>query len=131
MYTNKVFVRLKFSEFLKEVWKTTVCLLEVWGVMKQQNNLPHQFYCLAQRIMLIISCSVTSDSLWSHRLEPTRFLCPWDSPGKNIGVCSHSLLQGIFLTQGSNPGLLHCRVFLYPLSHEESPAGRIVILNYL
>ena len=36
-------------------------------------------------------------------------LCPWNSPGKNTGLHSHSLLQGIFLTQGWNPGLLHCR----------------------
>ena len=33
-------------------------------------------------------------------------LCPWDSPGKNTGVSCHALLQGIFLAQGSNPGLL-------------------------
>ena len=37
---------------------------------------------------------------------PTRLLCPWDFPGKNAGVCCHFLLQGIFPTQGSNPGLL-------------------------
>ena len=36
-------------------------------------------------------------------------LCPWDSPGKNTGVGCHFLLQGIFPTQGSNLGLLHCR----------------------
>ena len=36
-------------------------------------------------------------------------LCPWDFPGKNAGLGSCFLLQGIFLTQGSNPGLLHCR----------------------
>ena len=41
-----------------------------------------------------------------------------DSPGKNTGVGSHSLLQGIFPTQGSNPGLLHCRQILYHLSHQ-------------
>ena len=39
--------------------------------------------------------------------------CPWNSPGKNTGVGSHVLLQGIFLIQGSNPGLLHCRQILY------------------
>ena len=39
--------------------------------------------------------------------NPTRLLCPWDSPGKNTGVGCHSLLQGIFLTQGLNPHLLH------------------------
>ena len=50
--------------------------------------------------------------------KPVRLLCPWDSPGKNTGVGCHSLLWGIFLTQGSNPGLLHCRWILYHLSHQ-------------
>ena len=48
-------------------------------------------------------------------------LCPWDSPGKNTGVGCHALLQGIFLTQGSNPGLLHCRQILYCLNYREVP----------
>ena len=43
--------------------------------------------------------------LWSHGLYPARLLWPWDFSGKNTGVGSHSLLQGIFLTQGLNPGL--------------------------
>ena len=47
-----------------------------------------------------------------------RLLCPWNSPGKNTGVGCHSLLQGILLTQGSNPGFLHCRQILYCLSQE-------------
>ena len=46
---------------------------------------------------------------------------PWNSPGQNTGVGSVSLLQGIFPTQGSNPGLLHCRRILYQLSHKVSP----------
>ena len=54
------------------------------------------------------SRSVVSDSLRPRGLQPTRLLCPWDSPGKNTGVGCHFLLQGIFLTQGSNLGLLHC-----------------------
>ena len=41
-------------------------------------------------------------------------------PGKNTGMGSHSLLQGIFLTQGSNPGLPHCRQICYHLSHQGS-----------
>ena len=44
-----------------------------------------------------------------------------DSPGKNTGVGYHSLLQGIFLIQGLNPGLLHCWQIVYRLSHQESP----------
>ena len=43
-----------------------------------------------------------------------------DSPGKNTGVGCHSLIQGIFQTQGSNPGLPHCRQILYHLSHQET-----------
>ena len=44
-----------------------------------------------------------------------------DSPGKDTGVGWHALLQGIFLTQGLNPGLPHCRWILYQLSHQGSP----------
>ena len=62
-----------------------------------------------------------SDSLRPHGLQPTRVLCPWDSPGKNTGVGCHFLLQGIFPTQGSNPGLLPCGQTLYHLSHQGSP----------
>ena len=53
----------------------------------------------------------------SGRLQPTRLLYPWKFSGKTTGVGCHFLLQGIFPTQGSNLGLLHCRQFLYPLSH--------------
>ena len=44
-----------------------------------------------------------------------------DSLGKNTGVRCYALLQGIFPTQGLNPGLLHCRQILYHLSHQASP----------
>ena len=59
-------------------------------------------------------------------LTQTRLLCPWYSLGKNTGVGSHSLLQGIFLTQGSNPGLLYCRWVLYQVSQ----LGKPTILTY-
>ena len=81
------------------------------------------FYSLEQRpvLRMCISCSVLSNSLRPCGLFPARLLCRWDSPGKNTGVGSHSLLQGIFPTQGSNSGLLHCRRILYSLSHQGSP----------
>ena len=60
--------------------------------------------------------SVMSDSLQSHGLYT-----PWNSPGQNTGVGSLSLLQGIFPTQGLNPGLQHRRQILYQLSHKGSP----------
>ena len=47
----------------------------------------------------------------THGLQPTRFLCPWDFAGKDTGMGCHFLLQEIFLTQGSNMGLLNCRFF--------------------
>ena len=47
---------------------------------------------------------------------------PWTFPGKNLGMGCHAILQGTFLTQGSNPGLLHCRQILYRLSHHGSPS---------
>ena len=50
----------------------------------------------------------------------SRLLCPWDFPGKHTGVGCYSLLQGIFPTQGLNPGLLHYRQILYCLSHQGS-----------
>ena len=61
------------------------------------------------------SHSVASDSLWPHGLYS-----PLNSPGQNTGVGSPSLLQGIFPTQGLNPGLPHCQQILYQLSHKGS-----------
>ena len=66
------------------------------------------------------SLLVVSSSFQPPGLLPTRLLCPWNSPGKNTGVASLSLLQGIFLTQGWSLGLLHCRQILYHLSTRES-----------
>ena len=66
-----------------------------------------------------LCASVVSDSLWPHGPQPTRLLCPRDFPGKNTGRGCHSLLQGVFLTWGLNPCLLHCRQILY-LSHHGS-----------
>ena len=54
--------------------------------------------------------------MWPHGLYS-----PWNSAGQNTGVGSLSLLQGIFPSQGSNPGLPHCRRILYQLSHKGSP----------
>ena len=52
-----------------------------------------------------------------------------DSPGKNTGVGCHTLLQGILLTQGSNPGLLHCRQILCYLSYREVPSCMFCTLH--
>ena len=62
------------------------------------------------------SRSVVSDSLWPHGLHS-----PCNSPGQDTGLGCHSLRQGIFPTQGLNPGLPHCRWTLYQLSYQGSP----------
>ena len=54
-------------------------------------------------------------------MKPARLLWLWNSPGKNTGVGSLSLLQEIFPTQRLNPSLLHCRRILYPQRHQGSP----------
>ena len=51
-------------------------------------------------------------------LRPHGLYSPWNSPGQNSRVDCHSLLQGIFPTQGSNSGLPHCRWILYQQSHQ-------------
>ena len=61
----------------------------------------------------VLNHSVVANSLPPHGLQPTRFLCPWNSPVKNTGLGCHFLLQRIFPTQESSPGLLHCRQVLY------------------
>ena len=62
-----------------------------------------------------MDCSLTGSSV------------PWDSPGNNTEVGSHSLLQRIFLTQELNQGLLHCRQILYYLSYQGS--GQVEIFS--
>ena len=54
----------------------------------------------------------------SDSLQPHGLYSPWNSPGQNTRVGSHSLLQQIFPTQESNWGLLHCRQILYQLSYQ-------------
>ena len=71
------------------------------------------------------ACSVVS-------LQPfgplhSRPLCPWDFPGKNTGVGSHSPPQGIFLTQGLNQHLLHWQADSFPLA----PSGAMDLPIYL
>ena len=67
---------------------------------------------------LVAKSCLTLATPWTE--EPGR-LHPWDSPGKNTGVGCHFLLHGIFPTQESNPGLLHCRQILYQLSYKGNP----------
>ena len=74
----------------------------------------------------MFSCLVVSDSLGPHGLQPTRLLCPWNSPGKNTGVGSHFLLPGIFLIQGSNLHLLPWQAGSVDGSTTEPLSGKLL-----
>ena len=88
-------------------------LQQIFRTQKSNQGLLHCRWILYQlSYQGSPSRSVVSDSLQPHGLYS-----PWSSPDWNTGVGSLSLLQGI-LTQGSNPGLLHCRQILYQLSHK-------------
>ena len=71
------------------------------------------------------------DSLQTHGLKPTRFLCPWDSPNKTIQEGSHSLLQGILLSRAQTQTFLHCRWILYHLSHQGSPIFIAILVIFI
>ena len=73
---------------------------------------------MLEKVLVAQSCLTLCDPM--YWMEPAGLLCPWDSPGKNTGVGCHFLVQGIFLTQGLNLGLPHCRQILYHLSHREA-----------
>ena len=98
IYSNiNFFVLLHMTKFLL----LSICVYIVYICMKWNKS---------------ESCSVMSNSS-----RPCGVCGPWNSPGQNTGVGSLSLLQGIFPTQGLNPGLLHCRQILYQLRHKGSP----------
>ena len=92
---------------------------------KNQNLVSYNYegvFCepLSTFLLCIRACSVTSNSLWPQALYCARLLCPWYFPGKNTGVGCHTLLQGIFSSQGwSLPllYLLHWQADSLPLSH--------------
>ena len=67
----------------------------------------------------------------SPEIDSFRLLSPWDFPGNSTGVDCHFLLQWIFPTQGSNPGLPHCRQMLYRLSHQGSPILNLPLFKLL
>ena len=81
-------------------------------------------------VCVCVNHSIVSSSLGLHGLQPTRLLCPWNSSGKNIGVGCHSLVQGIFLTQGQNLSLLHCRQIFYYLIPSNTNGSFLYTVSY-
>ena len=96
--------------------KGRVCVC-VWECECLMFFISPSYFHIYFSISTWVSCSVMSDPLRHQGPQPTRLLCPWNSSCKNTKEGSHFLRRGIFLTQGLNPGLLHCRQILYCLSH--------------
>ena len=94
-------VIIRKNEIFIEKWPW---VLWIWWAQVPMKH-PHG-YCLKWKWKW--SRSVMSNSLRPHGLRPTRLLHPWDFTGKGTGVGCHFLLQGIFPTQESNPGLPYC-----------------------
>ena len=91
----------------------------------------HSQYNSAPSALFYIESESESHSVVSDSLQPHRLYSPWNSQCQNTGVGGLSFLQGIFPTQGSNPGLPHCRWILYQLSHKGSPRIWSGSLNHL
>ena len=89
----------------------------IWAQWLSQVN-THTKPSQCQTHLVAQSCPTLCDPM--NCMYPARFFCPWNSPGKNAGVVCHSLLQGIFLTQGLNPGLPRCRQILYSWTTREA-----------
>ena len=89
-----------------------------------KENEKYSLPCISESV----SHSVMSESLQPHGLQPGWFFCSWDSAGMNTGGGSHSLLQRIFPTQGSNLGIPYCKQILYHLSHQGSPIQSMCVL---
>ena len=106
----------KFPHALGFIADFSLCWIGLAGYLSTNTN--HTVLCLKCVCVLDTqSCPTLCDPM---DLQPTRLLCPRDSPGKNTGVGCHVLLQGVFLTQGSSPSLLHYGWILYHLSHREA-----------
>ena len=114
---------------LNSTWNSAQCYVPAW--MREGLGGKWIYTCVAEFLettTLLTSsalCCALSRSrvqLWDPMdCSPPGSSVYGDSPGKNTGVGCHTLLQGIFPTQGSTPGLPHCRWILYHLSHLGSP----------
>ena len=96
------------AKMMRSVWLNSIENLERCHPAQIQTHKRNYRVCMG---------SVVSSSLWPQGLQPARLLCPWDFPDKNARVGRHFLLQGIFLTQGSNPCLLQLLYCSWILCH--------------
>ena len=109
------------SQFLGYRWWKVVFFF--FFLVKQVNGIKKKVYIIIYHKLKLFcdSCPVVSNSLRPIGCSPLGSSVHGDSPGKNTGVGCYALLQGIFPSQGLNPGLPHCRWILYHLNHQGCP----------
>ena len=99
-----------FSDLSWDIQSINIKILDSILIFKNVSDFSHLKMLIFVWKWKSLSC------VWLF-VTPCGLYSPWNSPGQNTGL----VLQGIFPTQVSNPGLLHCRWILYHLSHKESP----------
>ena len=137
LYSSRLFCPCDFRG--KNTW--TGCHFLLQGIFPAQDSNPHlSFSALAGGFFTTMSPEKPLMTVWSESeghsavsdsLQPHGLYSPWNSPGQNTGVGNLCLLQGIFPTQGVNPGLPRCRQILYQLSHRGNPMTMWLIFKYI
>ena len=106
----------EFSPDAKSLWAS---LSTTQSKPRQTRNLTYRWLSVTRRF------STPSHACSVVLVAPNRLLCLWNSPGKNTGAGATPSSRGSFQPREKNPGLLHCRQVLYPLSHQGSPYFRL------
>ena len=121
-YCTDIFLKKKKKLLLTYSWFTMLCWVFFWphpvacGISVPHPGTKSAPPALEGRVLTTrppgkVLVTQAYPTLWPHGLWPARLLCPWNSPGKNTGVGSHFVLQGIFPTQGLNSCFLHWQAF--------------------
>ena len=112
---------VKGSQNLLLVISSDLCTgyMVIPTVFKKKKKEPYTYAMRTSLVRMLCVCAQSLSPVLCSPMncKPARLLCPLDFPGKNIGVCCHFLLQGIFPTQGTNLCLLHWQANSLSLSH--------------
>ena len=114
------FSQIKYSVVFHSFKLTDTYFMACCKFYLENNKCGLSNYWVCSRMLSFQSCLTL---LRHYGLQPARFLCPWDSLGKNTGVDLRALLQGIFLTQGQNP-CLSCLMYQQAGSLPLAPTGK-------
>ena len=113
---------LNWTKHMQKILENSIYIQEQDKILKQPHTLKTlldlKFWFLSKTLSSVCMKWSENRSVISNSLRPHELYSPWNSPGQNTEMGSLSLLQGIFPTQGSNPGLPHCGRILYQLSHK-------------